>query len=209
MHRVKVCWLNNNPVTSFQNRMHAIADHKKAERTAEGSRLLTDKGRNGFTSIHLSQRSQFEIPFCGDVISYLTTQQPTKTIAILPHPSPPVKNVPASRQRQLLNFLEIGVYNFSLLSTPYPHPLFPNPFLHPSPAHAIILPSNNQGVLNAERAQNIADTLVALRREVHRHPELGFQEHRTAQLVAEAAGRAGHRRPDRRGQDRRRRRPWR
>lgn len=30
------------------------------------------------------------------------------------------------------------------------------------------------------RAQEIADTLVALRRQVHRHPELGFQEHHTA-----------------------------
>jgi amidohydrolase len=34
------------------------------------------------------------------------------------------------------------------------------------------------------RAQALSDTLVALRREVHHHPELGFQEFHTAQLVA-------------------------
>jgi amidohydrolase len=35
-----------------------------------------------------------------------------------------------------------------------------------------------------QRAQALSDTLVALRREVHRHPELGFQEYHTAQLAA-------------------------
>ena len=29
------------------------------------------------------------------------------------------------------------------------------------------------------------DALVAFRRDLHRHPELGFEEHRTARLVAE------------------------
>ncbi len=36
-----------------------------------------------------------------------------------------------------------------------------------------------------ERAQTLSETLIALRRQVHRHPELGFQEHETARLVAE------------------------
>jgi amidohydrolase len=37
-----------------------------------------------------------------------------------------------------------------------------------------------------ERARTLQDQIVAWRREVHMHPELGFQEHRTAQLVADA-----------------------
>ena len=36
-----------------------------------------------------------------------------------------------------------------------------------------------------ERAQTLSHSLIALRREVHRHPELGFQEQQTARLVAE------------------------
>ena len=32
-----------------------------------------------------------------------------------------------------------------------------------------------------------AAPFVALRRDIHRHPELGLQEHRTSALVAEAA----------------------
>jgi amidohydrolase len=35
------------------------------------------------------------------------------------------------------------------------------------------------------RAQELSDTLVALRRQVHRHPELGFREQQTAGLAAE------------------------
>lgn len=34
------------------------------------------------------------------------------------------------------------------------------------------------------RAREIQDQLVAWRREIHQHPELGFQEHRTGKLVA-------------------------
>ena len=37
-----------------------------------------------------------------------------------------------------------------------------------------------------DRAQEIADQIVAWRRDIHQHPELGFQEYRTAKLVAEA-----------------------
>jgi amidohydrolase len=36
-----------------------------------------------------------------------------------------------------------------------------------------------------ERALKLQDTLVSLRRDIHRHPELAFQEHRTAQLIVE------------------------
>jgi amidohydrolase len=35
-----------------------------------------------------------------------------------------------------------------------------------------------------ERAQELSATLIDLRRRVHRHPELAFQERRTAQLIA-------------------------
>ena len=35
-----------------------------------------------------------------------------------------------------------------------------------------------------QRAQALSDILIALRHEVHRHPELAFQEHHTAQVVA-------------------------
>jgi amidohydrolase len=41
------------------------------------------------------------------------------------------------------------------------------------------------------RAQEIRDSLVTLRREVHRHPGLGFQEHHTAQLIAERLAELG------------------
>jgi amidohydrolase len=41
------------------------------------------------------------------------------------------------------------------------------------------------------RARNRQDRLVAWRREIHMHPELGFQEERTARLVAGALGEMG------------------
>jgi amidohydrolase len=42
-----------------------------------------------------------------------------------------------------------------------------------------------------ERARAIADELVRLRRDIHAHPELGFQERRTAALVAETLSEIG------------------
>jgi len=41
------------------------------------------------------------------------------------------------------------------------------------------------------RAQQLHDRIVAWRREMHMYPEPGFQEHRTAQLVAETLRRLG------------------
>jgi amidohydrolase len=44
-----------------------------------------------------------------------------------------------------------------------------------------------------ERARHIADQLVAWRRDIHAHPELGFQETRTAALVAGELAALGYR----------------
>ena len=41
------------------------------------------------------------------------------------------------------------------------------------------------------RAEGIAPDLVALRRDLHRHPELAFKEHRTARIAAEAVAALG------------------
>jgi len=42
-----------------------------------------------------------------------------------------------------------------------------------------------------QRAQNLADSLVALRRQVHRHPELGFREEQTAALASQKLAELG------------------
>jgi amidohydrolase len=41
------------------------------------------------------------------------------------------------------------------------------------------------------KAQRLSDSLVDLRRQVHRHPELGFEEHQTARLIAERLSQLG------------------
>ena len=41
-------------------------------------------------------------------------------------------------------------------------------------------------------AQDLADELVSIRRDLHMHPELGFQEVRTARIVAEKLGALGY-----------------
>jgi metal-dependent amidase/aminoacylase/carboxypeptidase family protein len=40
-------------------------------------------------------------------------------------------------------------------------------------------------------AAALAERLTEIRRDLHRHPELGFQEHRTAGIVAEILEKAG------------------
>ncbi|TVP42261.1 MAG: amidohydrolase [Gemmatimonadales bacterium] len=58
----------------------------------------------------------------------------------------------------------------------------PTPPRNASTAHPTADPTSDLLV----RARHLAPELVALRREFHRHPELSFQEHRTAARVAEA-----------------------
>src|SRR6476620_5492733 len=41
-------------------------------------------------------------------------------------------------------------------------------------------------------AQELAEELVSIRRDLHKHPELGFQEIRTARIVAERLGTLGY-----------------
>ena len=36
-----------------------------------------------------------------------------------------------------------------------------------------------------KKAKSLADEITRLRRDIHRHPELGFREFRTAALVAD------------------------
>ena len=42
-----------------------------------------------------------------------------------------------------------------------------------------------------KRAQDLQETLSAVRQDIHKHPELSFQEYRTAQLVAERLAELG------------------
>ena len=50
-----------------------------------------------------------------------------------------------------------------------------------------------------------AASITAIRRDIHAHPELCFQEERTADVIAKAADRLGHSGAPRPGHDRRRR----
>ncbi|MCS7070814.1 MAG: amidohydrolase, partial [Anaerolinea sp.] len=42
-----------------------------------------------------------------------------------------------------------------------------------------------------ERARAVSDQIIAWRRDIHRHPELGFQEFRTSRLVTDELARLG------------------
>jgi amidohydrolase len=42
-----------------------------------------------------------------------------------------------------------------------------------------------------KQAQNLSNELIRLRRDIHRHPELGFEENRTAELIAETLQKIG------------------
>ena len=48
-----------------------------------------------------------------------------------------------------------------------------------------------------------AAAIAAIRRDIHAHPELCFEEERTADVIAKAAHRLGHPGPPRPGHDRR------
>ena len=39
--------------------------------------------------------------------------------------------------------------------------------------------------------ENISDEIIATRRDIHKHPELGFDVHRTARIVAEQLSNLG------------------
>ena len=43
----------------------------------------------------------------------------------------------------------------------------------------------------SQEVERRLEHMVALRRDFHRHPELSFQEHRTAQIIAERLHAAG------------------
>ena len=57
-----------------------------------------------------------------------------------------------------------------------------------------------------EAIRGFHDELTAIRRDLHANPELGLEEHRTAEIVAAKLDRVGHRGASRRRQDRRGRR---
>ncbi len=46
-------------------------------------------------------------------------------------------------------------------------------------------------MITLDRAQKLTCSLTRIRRAIHQHPELGFQEVRTAELVAEVLGSLG------------------
>ena len=42
-----------------------------------------------------------------------------------------------------------------------------------------------------ERAKAIQDEVIAIRRDIHAHPEIGHQEYRTSKLILDALTKAG------------------
>ncbi len=69
-------------------------------------------------------------------------------------------------------------------------------FVPPLPAasasrHAAAMRTNDPTLAIAEAVRGIEPELIAIRRDIHAHPELGFQEHRTAGVVARELTRLG------------------
>src|SRR2546427_6946171 len=70
--------------------------------------------------------------------------------------------------------------------------LFPYTTLFRSPA-----PRSREGLMIARLPPVDRDQLVAMRRDLHQHPELGFEERRTSALVAERLRALGDRKSTR------------
>lgn len=51
--------------------------------------------------------------------------------------------------------------------------------------------ATSRGLVSTPENVEVDPALVDLYKDLHRHPELGFQEHRTSQIVAERLGRGG------------------
>ena len=64
----------------------------------------------------------------------------------------------------------------------------PQPDDDPSPGPILRLRRGQEKKLNPiEYIRGYQDQLTAWRRDFHAHPEIGFEEHRTSDIVAEAA----------------------
>src|SRR5687767_8575683 len=82
----------------------------------------------------------------------------------------------------------VAGYVLSLLKVGRPAPLSP-------PLAPRLTDPSNEALMHAlfERASGFLPDLIALRRDLHRNPELSFREHRTAELVAQRISALGFR----------------